>query len=105
MAERMKQDARRDQILGIALQIAERDGFNTLRRDAVAAEAGVATGQVNHMFGTMTQLCRAVMRAAVHREVLPVIAQGLALGDKEAHKAPEWLKQKALATLMVGTAD
>lgn len=100
MSERLKADVRRDQILAVALTMAERDGFNNLRRDAVAEEAGVATGQVNHMFETMDKLRRAVMKAAVNREILPIIAQGLANGDKVAHEAPVWLKQKALASLV-----
>jgi AcrR family transcriptional regulator len=99
---RMKPEARRDQILIAALQIANTQGYNALTRDGVAEVAGVATGQVNHIFNTMTQLRRAVMRAAVHRELRPIIAQGLAQGDKDAHAAPEWLKREALELLMKG---
>ena len=97
---RMKPEARRDQILAAALQIANTDGYNALTRDGVAQVAGVATGQVNHIFNTMTQLRRAVMRAAVNREIKSIIAQGLAQGDSEAHKAPEWLQRAALDSLV-----
>lgn len=97
---RMKPEARRDQILSAALTIATEHGYNALTRDGVANAAGVATGQVNHIFSTMKQLRRAVMRAAVHRELRPIIAQGLAQGDKEAHAAPEWLKRESLDLLM-----
>ena len=97
---RMKPEARRDQILATALTIATEQGYNSLTRDGVANAAGVATGQVNHIFNTMTQLRRAVMRAAVHRELRPIIAQGLAQGDKEAHAAPEGLKRESLDLLM-----
>lgn len=97
---RLKPEVRREQILAAALIIAERDGYNALTRDGIAAQAGVATGQVNHIFNTMTQLRRAVMRAAVNREIKPIIAQGLAIGDGEAHKAPEWLQRAALDSLV-----
>jgi len=97
---RMKPEVRREQILAAALTIANEQGYNALTRDGVAQVAGVATGQVNHIFNTMTQLRRAVMRAAVHRELRPIIAQGLAQGDKEAHGAPEWLKRESLDLLM-----
>jgi AcrR family transcriptional regulator len=96
----MKPEARREQILAAALKIANDTGYSSLTRDAVAQSAGVATGQVNHIFNTMTQLRRAVMRAAVHRELRPIIAQGLAEGCKEARNAPEWLKREALELLM-----
>lgn len=97
---RLKPEVRRDQILTAAIEVAKRDGFANITRDAVATHAGVSNGQVNHMFNTMTQLRRAVMRAAVHREILPIVAAGLAGGDSEAHKAPEWLKRNALDTLL-----
>jgi len=97
---RLKPEIRREQILAAALVIAERDGYNALTRDGIAIQAGVAAGQVNHIFNTMTQLRRAVMRAAVHREILPIVAQGVAQGDKDAHAAPDWLKRKALESLM-----
>lgn len=97
---RLKPEVRRDQILSAAIHIASTTGFNSLTRDGVALHAGVATGQVNHIFNTMTQLRRAVMRAAVHREIKSIIAQGLAQGDSEAHKAPEWLQRAALDSLV-----
>ncbi|MGL4894253.1 MAG: TetR family transcriptional regulator [Shewanella sp.] len=97
---RMKPEVRREQILAAAIVVANEQGYNALTRDGVAKAAGVATGQVNHIFNTMAQLRRAVMRAAVHRELLPIVAQGLAQGDKDAHAAPDWLKRKALDSLI-----
>ena len=96
----LKKDVRRDQILAAAIAMSLDVGFNSLTRDGVAERAGVATGQINHMFNTMTILRRAVMRAAVHRELLPIIASGLALQDKQAHNAPVWLQDKALQSLI-----
>jgi AcrR family transcriptional regulator len=103
--ERMNPSVRREQILASALDMATKHGYASLTRDALAAHAGVAKGQIHHTFNTMTQLRRAVMRAAVHRELRPIIAQGLAQGDKDAHAAPEWLKRESLELLMGGNDD
>lgn len=96
----LKKGARRDQILTAAMAMALDTGYDSLTRDGVAERAGVAMGQVNHVFNKMEHLRRAVMRSAVSRELLPIIAQGIAHGDKIAHGAPKWLKQKALASLL-----
>jgi AcrR family transcriptional regulator len=96
----MKPELRKDEILAAAVAVAVRDGLCGLRRDAVAVEAGVANGLVSRYFNTMNQLHRAVIRYAVHHEVLPIVAHALATGDTEARKAPDELKQRALNSLM-----
>lgn len=98
-SKRLDPKVRKEEILAVAVKRAELLGLNGLRRDDVAKEAGVANGLVSRYFSTMTQLRRAVMRDAVRREILPIIAQGLAVRDSEAMKASEELKQKAIATL------
>lgn len=97
---RLKPDDRKLQILRAALVVASKDGgLSTLSRQSVAAEAGCAESLVSRYFGTMIEFKRTIMRAAVHNQILPVIAQGLAMGDKHAQKADPELKSKALATL------
>ena len=91
---------RRDSILKAALAVASLLGVDNMTRAAIAEEAGVSTGLVTRSLGTMQQLRRDVMRAAVKLEVLPVIAQGLASGNKHACKAPEALRQKAADSLV-----
>ena len=90
----------KEHILCTAYDMASRDGFNTLTRDRVAAEASVAMGSVNHHYGTMDALRDAVMRMAIEREDLPVIAQGIAAGHPIAQGAPLDVRTKALATLL-----
>lgn len=99
MKKRLAPDDRRDELLKVAVDMAVVIGINQLRRDNIAEKAGVANGLVTRYFNTMTQLRRAVMRYAVHNEILPVVAQGLAMRDPEALKAPEDLKHKAIGTL------
>jgi AcrR family transcriptional regulator len=96
---RLDPKERKSQLLDVALLHAQNKGLNGLRRDAIAADAGVSDGLVSRYFNTMKQLRRAVMRAAINRQILPIIAEGIALRDPDALKAPEELRTKALATL------
>jgi AcrR family transcriptional regulator len=99
ISKRLDPKVRKEEILAVAVAHASVVGLNGLRRDDIAQKAGVANGLVSRYFNTMLQLRRAVIRSAVHNEILPIIAQGLAMREPEAMKAPEALKQKALATL------
>lgn len=90
----------KDNILEVAYIMAQRDGFGSLTRDGVAAEAGVAMGSVNHHWGKMSALREAVMQRAVEEENLELIGQGMALGDSVAKSAPLELRTRALTTLL-----
>lgn len=90
----------KDNILEVAYVMAQRDGFGSLTRDGVAAEAGVAMGSVNHHWGKMSALREAVMQRAVEEENLELIGQGMALGDTIAKSAPLELRTRALTTLL-----
>nr|DAI64901.1 MAG TPA: bacterial regulatory protein [Caudoviricetes sp.] len=90
----------KDNILEVAYVMAQRDGFGSLTRDGVAAEAGVAMGSVNHHWGKMSALREAVMQRAVEEENLELIGQGMALGDSVAKSAPLELRTRALTTLL-----
>lgn len=98
--KRLLPDDRKYEILTAALIVAGAPGgWSKLTRDAVAREAKCAAGLVSKYFGTMTQMRRTVMRSAVLTENLPIVAQGLAAGDKCAQKADPELKARALNTL------
>ena len=90
----------KDNILEVAYVMAQRDGFGTLTRDGVAAEAGVAMGTINHHWKVMSALREAVMQRAVEEENLELIGQGMALGDSVAKSAPLELRTRALTTLL-----
>ena len=90
----------KDNILEVAYVMAQRDGFGTLTRDGVAAEAGVAMGTINHHWKVMSALRDAVMQRAVEEENLELIGQGMALGDSVAKSAPLELRTRALTTLL-----
>lgn len=99
MNQRLDPKVRKEEILLAAVACAEAQGLTNLRRDTIASYAGVANGLVTRYFSTMTQVRHAVVRYAVHNQRLTIIAQGLALRDPEALKAPEELKKKAVASL------
>lgn len=100
MTAKKKPAERHEQILNGAIEHAKAVGFGRMTRDGVAALCGLAPASINLHFSTMTQLRRDVMRAAVKREILPIVAQGLAMKDPHACKAPHALQERALAALM-----
>jgi len=93
---RLEPKERKALILTAAVTVARTKGFQHMTREAIAAMAGITPALVTHHYTTMTQMRRAVMRAAVQREVLSVIAYGLVTGDRYARKASPELRQKAM---------
>jgi|SRR5690554_4203150 len=96
---RLKPEERRERILSAALELARRDGYQHIKREDVAELAGTSLALVSHYFGTMPQLKRDVMRAAVRLRDAAVVAQGLAARDAHAQKADDTLKRAALEAL------
>lgn len=90
---------RDERILTAALALAVVGNYRDLTRAAVADAAGVSPGTISNYAGDMAGLRDKVMTAAVAREVLAVIAQGLAARDPIALAASDELKTAALATL------
>lgn len=89
-------------ILDVALMLAETQGYTNVSRDAIARVCGFPSASlISHHMGTMDALRRAMVREAIKRENLPVLAQAIALRDRHARKAPDELKARALATLAV----
>lgn len=96
---RVMREDRERRILDAALEEAKEQGYQWITRDRVAARAGVAAGSVNAAFGKTVELKRAVMRVAVERGVLEIVAQGLAEGSAIAQAATPEIKQQAAALL------
>lgn len=85
----------RQYILDSAVTLALRIGYSNLTRKAVANHAGVATGTVSYHFGAMEKLQNAVMREAVQKRYLLIVAQGMANANRYAQQAPEELRKAA----------
>ncbi len=90
---------RDEKVFEAAIAEAREQGYQFITREAVAERAGVSVGGVNNAFGTMVDLKRAVLRAAIEREILPIVAEGIAMGSPVvADLAPE-LRERALLSL------
>lgn len=90
---------RRAQILAAAVTLASKQGYHNITREQIAGIAGISPGLVSKYAGTMTNLRRDVMRAAIRERNLSIIAQGIALHDRTAMRAPDDVKKAALASL------
>jgi AcrR family transcriptional regulator len=88
-------------ILEAALKLALEHGLHRVTRDMVAAEARVCGALVNRYWNTHAKLMDQVVTTAVEREVLPVIAQALAVRHPNARAAPAALKADAVRLLLV----
>ena len=96
---RMQPDKRTAESLAAAVKLAKRNGFAKLTRDGVAEAAKVSTGLVSTHFGSVEKLRDEVMRAAVRDEILSIVAEGIANGNRIARRAPAPLRTRALQSL------
>lgn len=102
MAKRQKPEVRRGEIMDAAVREAADMGILRATCEGIACRAGCSPQLVKHYYGTMTQLRRDLMRYAVRNELAHIVAQGLALRDTHALKAPKELKEKAAKWLQGG---
>ena len=99
MTTRKPKGDRIEEILAVALNLAEKIGYQCVTRDGIAAAAGVSGGHVSGLFGTMKQIRRRVMRAAITQDRYRIIAQGLAVKDPQCGKLSEDVVKKAADSL------
>lgn len=97
---KMQARERKAQILKAALTLCSvKTSVPRVTREEIAEVVGIPPTLITYHFGTMPALRRDIMREAVRTECLPVVAQGIALRDPHALKAPEKLRQRALQSL------
>jgi AcrR family transcriptional regulator len=96
---RLDPKVRTEQLLDVALRLAEYAGWRTLTRDAIAEAAGVSGGLVSQRLGTAEQIRRSVMRRAVLLRCARVVAEGLVAGDVHAAKADDALRADCAALM------
>lgn len=75
----MTPDARRAQLLAAALRIAEKDGFHTLTRPAVAKACEVTPMTINLRFGSMAELRAAVIAEAKRLKKKKILEDALSV--------------------------
>lgn len=93
---RMQPVDRKAQILNAAVTLSIREGWGTITRDKVAASAGVSAGLVTKYFVSTDELRDCIMRTAIERELLTIIADGLALRNTVAMSAPANMRAQAI---------
>ena len=97
--KRLKPEVRKEEIIACALELAQATDYARLTRDQIAKAAGVSGPAILYHFSTMQQLRNAVMRTAVKRENLLVIASGLLAKDPHALRADPELARRAMSAL------
>lgn len=90
---------RKKQIINVALDLSKVDGYHKIGREDIATAAGVSPALVSKYFGTLNQLRRSIIRAAIKQEIPEIIAQGIANRDDHVKNITDELKQKALRIL------
>ncbi len=98
-AEFQRQERRR-KLIAAGVAEAAAVGFLNMKRNAIAARAGLANGSINHEFGSMDGMREAIMREAVAGGHVGIVAQGLACGHPIAKEAPEGVRAEAVRTLI-----
>ena len=96
---RMTPIDRKAAILEAAIVAASRYGFSNMRLHHVAGCAECSTALVIIHYDTMQWLRHLVMRAAIKRRHLTIIANGIVNGDTTALGASAKLRKEALASL------
>lgn len=90
----------KEDIFAAVFDLVKNKPYHTLQRSEIAARAGIATGSVTKIFGTMVKLQRAIVGEAIKQNNLVVIAQALAIDCPRVRKISPELKQKALDSLL-----
>lgn len=101
MKKHLPSEIRGQQLLDVAVALASKGGLSKLTREAIAVKANVSPGLVSVRLGTMANLRRAIMRQAVAREDLKLLAEGLVMRDPVVMRAPAELRARAAAALGV----
>jgi len=97
--KRMKKNDRRAMLLEAAVNAAEKYGYGKFNRDHITEFSGTSPTLITAYYPTVLQLNRAIMRYAIQHERLAIIAEGVVTGDKQAKKASQELKEKALLSI------
>lgn len=92
--ERAPEEARREQILGAAYEVALRSGLNGVTLRAVAAEAGLSHGLVVFHFGSKDQLVAALLDRVLATTALINVSEDLARVPRSAEGLRAFLRRE-----------
>lgn len=97
---RMHPLARKEQILNTAIDVAIEYGLRQLTRRAIANKMQCASALINHYFDNIENLRQIVLRTAIEKEIIPILAENYIGWGKETSELPPQLKQKVIKYLI-----
>lgn len=90
---------RREHILINAVTASKTTPYYELRRQDIAAHAGVAPSTINVCFGTMDALRQEILKRAIELELVLVLKYAMGRNEPLLQKMPKALKEKVIAKL------
>jgi AcrR family transcriptional regulator len=99
MRERKEPAERKQELLEVAIHLAKEVGYSHITRNEVARRAGVAYGLVTLYFKTIENLKRLVVKEAIKREIVQILAQALARKETLTRKLNPDLLEKVIRHL------
>jgi len=93
-------EERREQVLVAAMVAAVLTPYYELRREEIAACAGMAPSNINSYFGTMYNLRQEILKRAIETENVRVLARAIGRNEPLVEKMPKALKQKVVDSLI-----
>lgn len=91
----------RQKIFVVALELSRTRGLHHVCRGKIAANLGCSEGVINYHYKTMAALRTAVMKHAIEKEDLMLIAQGYVTRHPLVMKASEALLRRAMSGQLV----
>lgn len=91
---------KREEILNTAVELARKEHFRKVSREAIAKRLNVSNTLISYYFKNKAELVNAIMEKAIKEEILEIICQGLAVQNKIAQQCPHRLKWKAAKSLL-----
>lgn len=99
MDKRKHSIVRKELLLCAAIDLSLKIGYQNITRIKIAKKAHVSVSLINRYFGKIEDLKKEILKAAIEKEVIEIIAQGLKTKDLAVLKISDRLKKKALSFL------
>lgn len=99
MRERKEPTERKQELLEVAIQLAKEEGYSHITRNEIARRASVAYGLVTSYFKSIDNLKKLVVKEAIKKEIVQIVAQALARKEPLTRKLDPSLREKVIRYL------
>ena len=96
---RLAPEVRKEEMVLAAMAVAREIGYHQVTRNLIADRAGTSDALVTTRLGTTLEISQLIMREAIIRRDLAILAQGLLTNDPIAIAAPEELRVESRQAL------